>query len=347
MSLAPTGSAQLGNLRYESQLLSVWCHLGLLPAVNRARVVLPADVRFEAGPGDPAELILDGGDGAGSGGSATVLTGQVLTVRRSHRTIEAVIGDAGRQLATSRPALTFTGQDGAAVIRALAGGAGAELSDAGPDLPLAVYVAHQGRTAAEHVAALAELAGGFAVVEADGRLAVRPRPTGPADLALLWGRELVRYEVHHSPPGPAQPVAVGFGPAGSTSEPGVLRPSHDALSNGAADPGPDALWEPSPVLRVPAAVRTATEAAAARSAASGTRLTATCFLLPAVRAGAVVEVQQVPDGLDGGPWLVTGITHQLRADGGGSSVITAETAGAAASAGGLLSSLVGAVGGLL
>jgi hypothetical protein len=345
MSLAPTGSARLGNLRYESQLLSSWCHLGLLPAVNRAQVVLPAGVRFEAAPGDPAELVLDGGDAAGPGGSATVITGQVLAVRRSNRTIEVVIGDTGRQLAASRSALTFTGQDGAAVIRALAGGAGAEISDAGPDLPLAFYVAHQGRTAAEHVAGLAGLAGAFAVVDADGRLAVRPLPTGPADLALLWGRELAGYEVHHSPGGPAQPVAVGFGPAGSTSEPRVLRPSHDALSNGAAEPGPDALWEPSPVLRVPAAVRTATEAAVHRQAAAGTRLTATCFLLPVVRPGAVVEVQQVPDGLASGPWLVTGITHQLRPD-GGSSVITAETAGASGS-GGLLSSLAGAVGGLL
>lgn len=345
MSLAPTGSARLGNLHYESQMLSSWCHLGLLPAVNRARVVLPAGVQFEAAPGDAAELVLDGGDGAGSGSPATVITGQVLAVRRSSRTIEVVIGDAGQQLATLRSALTFIGQDSAAVIQALAGSAGAEIARAGPALALAVYVAHQGRTAAEHVAGLAELAGAFAVIDADGRLNVHPLPTGPADLALLWGRELVGYEVHHSPGGPAQPVAVGFGPAGSTGEPGVLRPSHDALSNGAAEPGPDALWEPSPVLRVPAAVRTATEAAAHRQAAAGTRLTATCFLLPTVRAGAVVEVRQAPPGLDSGPWLVTGITHQLRTD-GGSSVIRAVTTGASLP-GGLLSSLAGAVGGLL
>ena len=302
MSLTPTGSAQLGNLRYESQLLGVWCHLGLLPAVNRARVVLPADVRFAAGPGDPAELILDGGDGAGSGSSATVLTGQVLTVRRSHRTIEAVIGDAGRQLATSRPALTFTGQDGAAVIRALAGGAGADVSDAGPDLPLAVLRRPPGpdRGRARRGPGRAgrrRSPSSRPTVAWPSARCPPARPTWPCSGAASWSG----YEVHHSPPGrPSRSRSGSARPARPVNR-GCCGPATTPSPTGPPSPGPDALWEPSPVLRVPAAVRTANEAAAARSAASGTRLIATCFLLPAVRAGAVVEVQQVPDGSTAAP----------------------------------------------
>jgi hypothetical protein len=95
-------------------------------------------------------------------------------------------------------------------------------------------------------------------------------------------------------------------------------------------------------------VRTATEGAGVRQSAAATILLAQCYLLPAIRAGAVAEVQDVPDGLDGGPWLVTGITHHLQAGAGGSSVITGERAGAPADGpGGLLAAAVGAIGSLL
>jgi hypothetical protein len=348
MSLAPTASVTLGNLRYDAQLVELWCHTGLLPDVGRCRVVLPAAVRFEAAPGDDAEVVLDGGDSGGPGASATVLTGAVRAVRRSARVIEVVVADAGSALARLRPGVTYTDQDGAAVVRALAGLAGVDIAEVDIDLDLAFYVADQRRTAAEHVAAVAGLAGGIALVGGDGGLQVRTLPGGQADSALLWGRELTDYRVREWTGPGASPVAVGFGDAGSTSDPAVLRPGTDPLSVGAPDPGADAEWIPTPVLRVPSAVQAATRGLGDRQASGATRVEASGFLLPTLRPGAVVEVHDTPGGLDAGPWLLTGVTHRLRPGTGGSTTFTGEKAGVSGGGpGGLLAAAAGALGSLL
>ena len=80
------------------------------------------------------------------------------------------------------------------MIRALAADAGADIGRIDVDVSLAAYVAHQGRTGAEHVAALAALGGAFAAFDADGALTVASPPSA-ADLALRHGRELVACEV--------------------------------------------------------------------------------------------------------------------------------------------------------
>jgi hypothetical protein len=347
VSLAPAVSATFGNLRYDQQAIEAWCHLGLLPDVGRCRVVLPAAVRFEAAAGDPAEITLDGGDPDGPGQAAVVLTGKVRGTRRTAATIEVLAADAGAELARFRPATTYTGQDGAAVVRALAGAAGADVAGADLDLALAAYVAHQGRTAAEHVALIATMGGATATVDDQGRLSVRGLPDGPADAALKWGRELVHYEVRTWAPPDAAPVAVGFGPAGSTSDPAALRQSADALSGGASDPGDAAVWLPSPMLRVPAAVTAAATSLAGWQAAGATRVRARCFLLPTLRPGAVVEIQDAPDGVDAGPWLITSVTHRLRAGTAGSTTFEGDKAGAAGGGAGGLLAAAAAVGSLL
>lgn len=349
MSLGPAVSVTLGNLRYDSQAIEVWCHLGLLPDVGRCRVVLPASVRFEAAPGDDAEVTLDGGDGDGPGASAVVLTGKVRGSRRTATTIEVLVADGGAELARFRPATTYTGQDAAAVVQALAGDAGVDVSGADVDLPLAFYVADQSRTAADHVAVLADLGGATATFDGSGGITVRSWPDGQADAALKWGREFVGYDVRTWAAPDATPVRVGFGPAGSASEPTALRQTTDPLDGGADDPGATAVWLATPALRVPAAVTTAGTGAASRQASGGTRVRATCFLLPTLRPGAVVEVQDVPDGVDGGPWLVTSVTHRVRAGTAGTTVFEGDKAGAGSGGGpgGLLAAAAGAIGGAL
>ena len=76
MSLRPAASLTLGQLRYDTQVVTVTVSLAALPEPNHARAVLPAGVRFEAAPGDPGSLALTGLD-LTSGDSATVLTGVV------------------------------------------------------------------------------------------------------------------------------------------------------------------------------------------------------------------------------------------------------------------------------
>ena len=90
MTLALAHSMTLGSLRYDTHAAQIEVTLAMLPRGGSASVRLPSAVRFEAEPGDSAELKLDGGEGA-----ASVLTGQVALVRRHVDAIEVVLADAG------------------------------------------------------------------------------------------------------------------------------------------------------------------------------------------------------------------------------------------------------------
>jgi hypothetical protein len=339
MSLSPAASLTLANLRYDAHLLELRVALGLLPVLNRAAAILPPSVRFEAAPGDDAVLDVDGGEG-----SSTVLSGTVRSVRHGLQGITVTLGDAGAMLAALRPAATYEKQNGKDVIRALAGDADAPVGTLSVDLPLAAYVAHQGQTAAEHVAALARLAGGIAHVDAGGALNVVTRPDRP-DVALRYGREFLTYATRARQLPPRQLVAAGNGPAGAADAPDALRHSLDPLPSGAPSPGPGALWQAQPVLRTPGAAQTATDALTAETGASRQELLANCFLLPALRPGQVLEVHELPGGPAAGPWLITGVRHVLRPKAGGRTVVSAVAAGDGGF-GDLLGAALGALGSL-
>lgn len=338
MSLAPAVALTVGSLRYETHAALLAAELAPLARGGTAAVRLPPAVRFEGAAGDTAVLALDGGDGV-----ETVLTGKVDRVRRSVDAIEVTVADAGTALARLRPSTTFERQSGKAIIRKLAADADVTTGAIDLDLDLPAYAAHPARTAAEHVARLAAWGDAFALVDADGRLTVRGRPEGPADSALLFGREIVRIE--HQAAAPLNPsrFAIGSGPAGSASAPDALRPSPDPLPDSAAEGGADVLRRPEPSLRTSAATATASTALSAAAARAGSRLVLTAFLLPGIRPGQVIEIQDLPDAIPGGPYLVTRVGHRL-GPAGGSTIIDAEALAAPSS---LLGALAGALGSLL
>ena len=337
--LAPVATARFGNLRYETHITSLAADLGLLPAVNRVTAVLPRDVPVDAAPGDPAEVSIDGGDG-----SSTVLTGTVATIRRTATGTAITAVDAGAALARMRPASTFEAQSVADMVRALAGDAGTQTGTLLAPVRLAAYVAHQQRTGAEHVAELARLGGAIAMVDADGGVSVMPRPSGPPDSALLFGRELTEYQVDDLPASP-QVVVVGNGSAGFVPAPDAFRQTTTPLTAGGADPGPSTVWQPQAALRLPTAVEGAAQEANAERAAGAQRLVADCWLLPAVRPGQLVEVQGLPGRLPAGPWLVTSVVHTLDGRTGGTTRLRAVVGGDAL--GSLLGAALAALGSLL
>ncbi len=335
--LHATADITLGSKRYQMHASEVIVTLGLLPGVGSFRATLPATAELSATPEDDAILRLDGGEGA-----ETVLTGTIGLMRRGllGNTITGV--DAGALLGNARSASTFEKQEGAKVIRSLVADAGAKGGTVDIDLPLAVYVAHQGRTSAEHIASLAALAGCVALVDANGTVSVRPMPERP-DIALRYGREIMDYQELSAPPPAAQQFIIGNGPAGSIQAPDVLHPSFERLPGSAAAPGPSARWRPVPAIRTASAATQGSESATRAVAAASGGVRATCFLLPAVRPGSVIELQDLPGGLSGGPWLVTRVRHRLHPGLGASTVFE----GVAADAGSLLGSLVSAIGGLI
>jgi hypothetical protein len=338
MTLQPSATVQLGRREYATHPAAVSVTLATLPAVDRADVRFPVAVPIDARPGDDAVLRLDGGDGG-----ALVLSGTIRMVHRDVMATTVTLGDAGAALAAHRPSVTFESQTPGDALRRLAGDAGVSVGrvERGPTLP--VYVADQRRTAAEHAARLAALAGAVSTVAADGRLESATRPSGRADLALRYGRELTRYTVTRSGPRRQAPVAVGHGP----STPGrtdALVPTTDALTGGAPRAGADAHWRPDPSLRSPAAVEAATRGLRTGDAARGDQLTAETWLLPALRPGQLVAVQDLPASLPAGPWFVTRVHHVLAPDGAGWTAVRADVGGDLLS--GLLEAAHGVIGGL-
>ncbi len=312
MSLAPALSVTLGNLRYDTHAAAGAISLALLPRGGSAVIALPSNVRFEASPGDKAVLSLDGGEG-----SLTVLTGKVCSIRRVLSQIHVTIADVAGDLAAYRPSNTFQGQDAKSVANRLASDVSATTGTVDIDLDLAVYVAHPARTAAEHISYLASLAGGIAYSEGDGTLNVRKRPSGSADHALKYGREVVTYEVTSASTINPQRFAMGFGPAGSGGASNALRHSVEPVPGSAAKGGVGVRRLPDPTVRVPSAASNASGALQGLEAAYAKQVTASCFLLPALRPGGVIEVQSLPDGLATGPWLLTRVEHTFERGSGG------------------------------
>jgi hypothetical protein len=276
----------------------------------------------------------------------TILTGKVRALRRGLLGTAVDLTDAGSDLAALRPASTYERQNGGDIVRALASDAGVNLGSVDLDLPLAAYVAHQNMTAAEHITYLARLGGGLVHVDGDGDLQVIAQDIEEPEVALLYGREIIAYEVKEQPLAPVRRVMAGGGPAGSPEAPDVLRQTLAALPGDAPPPGPDAVWHPAAVLRTPAAAKNASASAEVAAAAAGVELHAHCFLLPALRPGMVIEVQELPGELSGGPWLLTQVHHRIQPHLGGQTSFLAHLAGSDAAAS-LLGAALSAIGGLL
>jgi hypothetical protein len=308
MTIVPTASATLGNLRYDKQIVALSVRLVLLPDIGTASVTLPGSVQLDVTPGDDAQVELGGVGISGDDGPNLVLTGTVTRIRRGFDLVSVEIADAGAALAGFRPADTYTAGSATDVVSALLDASGCDAGEVRLDLPLAMYVADQTRTAGEHVAALARLAGGLATVGADGAVSAVPVPTQPS-AALKYGRDFTAYEMSERAAAPAQLVAVGAGAAGAPDAPDALRPTVEPLTGDGPDPGPDAVWRPEPVLRTPTAVSTASAALTAYATSWARRLHARCVLLPALRPGTVLDVQDVADGL----WLLNRVEHHLTA----------------------------------
>lgn len=340
MTLAPNASIVLGSERFDTHVLRVTVQLAPLPGIGSFRAVFPANVRLSASAGDDATLDLDGGEGA-----QRVLTGTVRIVRRGVHQTDVIAADAAFALAELRPATTYRNQSADDVIQALASDAGITVN-AGVGLSMAAYVADQRRSAAQHIAMLAALGGAMARVNGDGELEVN-RPAGlMPDLAMKYGREIVTCEISTGAEPSAKRIRTGSGPAGSAMAPNALRPTKGPLPSGASDPGGGAIWTPSAILRTPTAAATAGAAADLAAASAATRIRATAFLVPALRPGVVVDIQDLPGTMSGGPWMLTRVTHTLDAREGGRTEFEGEQASSldlAALAGAALS----AIGGLL
>jgi hypothetical protein len=336
--LRPSYALTLGGQRWTEQVTVLEVRLAAAPLPGLLSARLPAGGPVSAAPGDAASLDLDGGEGG-----ATVFTGTVDTLRRDPEGVTVTALDAAGTLAAYRPAATYEKVTAGTVIGQLCGDVGVAAGAIDNGVDLAFYVADPGRSALEHVARLAGWGGALARVNGNGALDAQVVNAAQPELALRYGRELLAFERARAAAPVQAFVVAGEAGAGSTSDPKALRPVADFFA-GSRPAGPSATdrWRFEPALRTAASARTAGAALerAYRSGRGRGRLEA--LLLPALRPGTVLEVQDLPDGLEGGPVWLDRVWHHLSAA-GASTRARLWQGGDGFDSAGLLGSLAGAL----
>jgi hypothetical protein len=335
----PEISVILGNLKYDSHVAALQVSRHMLPAANLARILFPAEVAIQAAPDDNAEVSLNAGDGA-----TTVITGIVKSVERKPYHTVVNVTDGGHELGRYRPAATFEKQNAANVARSLASDLNISVASAAIDLSLPMYAAHQKRTAAEHIAYLAKLSDGFAMVDGQGALQIKKWSDGPADAAIKYGRDLIDFSFFKNRPLPSL-APIGNGPAGSVDAPEALRQDRSPLPESIPQPGADLVWQPQPVLRTPAAVQTAQSGLSRDRNQQVGEARLVTLLRPDFEPGMTLEIQDIPSDDVGTNWAVMHLVHEVAQGSYACTVIQAREAAGAGSS--LLGSLLSAAGGLI
>jgi hypothetical protein len=340
--LAPAYALNVGSQGFTKQLLAVDLELLAAPLLDHLVVRLPAAAPLDAAVGDPVTLSLDGGEGAHA-----VFTGVVSCIRRDASTTTVAALDAGGALAALRPATTYEQASAGTVIAALCADAGVETGSIEDGPALTFYVADPGRSALEHVARLAGWAGALAAVNGEGALDVKVVVGVDPEVALRYGREVLDLEGIETAGPVTSFVVAGESAAGDAAQPESLRPTRDFFGGSRPDgPSRTALWSWEPALRTPAAASTASSALTRQYRSSRSRALLHALLVPQLRPGTVLEIQDVPSGLPAGPFWIDRVSHSLSANGAYTRA-RLSAGGHALDPSGLLGSLAGAVKGLL
>jgi len=309
--LRPAYSLTVGTQRWTEQLLELDIRLEAAPMLDVVSIRMPARAPVSAGVGDAVALAVDGGEG-----SVDVFTGKVDSIRHELDGIRIAAMNGGADLARYRPAVTYEKVTVATVIGNLCGDVNVDVADLETGPVLAFFAADPSRSALDHVARVAAWAGALARMSADNRLQATVLNATSPGIALRYGREITATRQGRAASWLDAVVIAGEGGAGDASDPAALRPTTDFFAgNRPAGPSSRALWLFEPALRTPAAARTAGAALERRYRSSRIRAGLRTYLLPALRPGAVVQIQGLPDGLDGGPFWVDRVHHRLSRQG--------------------------------
>ncbi len=310
--IRPTYSLLLGSQRFTEQAIEIVATLDVAPVVDALVAIFPAAVPLSAAVGDPAHLTLGNGES-----EKDIFTGTIEAIHRGFDHVRVRALNASGTLARVRPAATYEKTSAGEVARKLCGEAGVDAGDIDDGVDLAFYAADPSRSAYEHVARVAGWSGAIGCVSADGALDMRVLDAGAADLGLRYGRELVAIDQQARPVAIEAFVVAGESGAGSTSVPEALRPTSDFFGGNRPD-GPSATsrWSSSAALRTAAAAASA--GAALRRSYGASRLCGSfeAFLLPQLRPGVVVDLQDLPDGFANDLVWLRRVRHAIGPRGG-------------------------------
>ncbi len=304
--LLPAYALTIAGQLWTQQAIAIDLRLCPAPQFDRLSITFPAEVPIEAEPDDPVSLVLDGGEG-----EEPVFAGTIGSIRRGlDEIVVSGVGALG-QLARYRPAETFENVSAGTVIRNLAGAAGVETGDIADGVMLRYYAADPSRTAAEHAWRVAAWSGAMLATDPEGALAATIVDATQAEVALRYGRELTGFRIEQSPKPDAVTVA-GESGASDASSPDSLRPIADFFAGSRPDgPGLGASWSWEPALRTAAGTSSAGAARQRRLSAAQRSGRLDAFLVPRLRPGIVIDVQDLPNGLAGGPYWLETVRHRI------------------------------------
>jgi len=309
--ILPTYALTLGNEQFTEQAVELRVALELAPVPDSVTVVFPAHVKLSASPGDAARLTLGNGES-----DEPVFTGTIAAIDRSFDAVRVRALDAGGILSTFRPAATYEQTTAGEVAKSLCADCGVDTGDVDDGVDLAFYAADPSRTAYEHIARVAEWSGAIARVSADDALEMIVLNATTAELALRYGRELLAITQESRPSAIESFVVAGESGAGSASVPEALRPTTDFFAGNRPDaPARTARLASAPALRTAAAAASAGAARQRAYAAARFRGAFDAFLLPKLRPGTIVEMQDLPDGLAADLIWLRRVVHVIRRDG--------------------------------
>ena len=234
-----------------------------------------------------------------------VLTGQVERLRHvTWGTVVEVLASTAA-LDRLRVGRVYTAQTAGDIVRDLCSTAGLSTGEVDDGPTLGAYHVDERRTGWRHLRSLARLLGAELASSAAGELHVRTPRTGRAQHTLRGGAELLGWAGGARTPGTE---LLQVGPYGAASEQGS-----DAWSLIQHEPGGSGPHRVLPAIRDREAASAIDNAARAAHQRSTARLRAVATGAPAIRAGDLVELDDVPRAA--GTYRVLRTRHHL--DGGG------------------------------
>lgn len=308
--LAPAYTVRMGSQEWSEQVLEIRVLLGTGPSVDAATVVLPSTPAFKGAPGDAALVTLDSGERR-----EPVFAGSIDRIRRTPTTIVLSLINAGGTLARMRPASTFEQITAGKLVRELCTEAKVDAGDIDDGVSLPFYVADPERTGWQHAARVAGWGGAMVTVSTENKVDVTVIDATRATCALRFGRELLSYAFDTRESYIDTFATAGESGVGDASDEKVLRTTADFFGgNRPSGPGPGSSWQSVPALRTAKAAATAS--AARKRVYDATREVGqfTAFLLPHLRPGTVIEVQDLPS-IPVAPYWVQRVEHTVSAAG--------------------------------
>jgi hypothetical protein len=244
-----------------------------------------------------------------------VFAGTIDRVRRTPAATVVSIVNAGGLMARVRPAVTFEQISAGDLVRELCGEAGVDPGDIEDGVSLPFYVADPERTGWQHASRVAAWSGAVLTVSSENKVDATVIDATQAEFALRYGRELLWYAFDASESYLETFATAGESGVGDAADEKVLRTTADFFAgNRPSGPGPGSSWRSLPALRTAKAAAAA--AAARKRVYAATRDVGhlTAFLLPHVRPGTVIELQDLPD-MPVHPYWVRRVEHAFSAAG--------------------------------